>query len=46
MSKEEIANAFVNHFYQALDSNPGMLMGLYVRASTLELSYPVSSDLL
>ena len=30
MSKEEIANAFVNHFYQALDSNPGMLMGLYV----------------
>ena len=31
MSAEEIAKAFVNHFYQAFDSQPAGLQGLFVR---------------
>jgi len=30
MSAEDIAKAFVNHFYQTLDSNVDALAGLYV----------------
>lgn len=30
MSAEEVAAAFVNHYYSTLGSNPSALMGLYV----------------
>lgn len=30
MSAEEIANAFITHYYTTLDSNPSQLAGLYV----------------
>lgn len=32
---EEVANAFVSHFYQTLDRNPAELAGLYQPQSTL-----------
>jgi hypothetical protein len=35
MSVEEIGNAFVNHFYATLDSNPMGLASLYQPGSTL-----------
>jgi hypothetical protein len=35
MSKEDITAAFVSHFYQTLDSNPGSLFGLYVSNYTI-----------
>ena len=31
MSAEEIAKAFVNHYYSTLDTSPQGLAGLYVR---------------
>jgi hypothetical protein len=31
MSAEEVANAFVSHYYNTFDSNPDQLMGLFVR---------------
>ena len=30
MSAEDVANAFVNHYYSTLDSAPQNLIGLYV----------------
>jgi hypothetical protein len=30
MSAEEVANAFVNHYYQSLNTNPDALAGLFV----------------
>jgi hypothetical protein len=38
MSAEEVANAFVNHYYNTFDSNPDQLMGLFVRYPALTLS--------
>ena len=35
MSAEEIAHAFVSHFYTTLDSNPTLLAGLYQPQSTM-----------
>ena len=35
MSAEEIALAFVTHFYTTLNSNPPMLAGLYQPQSTM-----------
>ena len=35
MSAEEIAIAFVGHFYTTLDSNPTALAGLYQPQSTM-----------
>lgn len=32
MSAEEVAKAFVSHYYTAFDSNPEQLMGLFVRS--------------
>jgi oligosaccharyltransferase complex subunit gamma len=29
MSVEEVATAFINHFFSALDNNPASLAGLY-----------------
>lgn len=43
MSAEDIAVAFVNHFYSTLGSNPAALAGLYVSATNLCYSLP--SDL-
>jgi hypothetical protein len=31
MAAEEVAKAFVSHYYQSLDSNPDALVGLFVR---------------
>jgi len=31
---EDVAQAFVTHFYQSFDSNVESLAGLYVRATT------------
>jgi hypothetical protein len=31
MSADEVANAFVTHYYQSLDSNAETLAGLFVR---------------
>ena len=39
MSAEEVAKAFVNHYYQAFDSNVGSLASLYV-------SYNAESDII
>ena len=33
MSAEDIAKAFVQHYYGTLDSNPAALAGLYVSLS-------------
>lgn len=30
MSADEVASAFIQHYYSTLDSNPGALSGLYV----------------
>lgn len=30
MSAEDIANAFITHYYTTLDGNPSALAGLYV----------------
>jgi hypothetical protein len=30
MSAEDVATAFINHFYSTWDSNPAALAGLYV----------------
>ena len=35
MSAEEVAKAFVGHFYQTFDSNVEALSGLYVSVSLL-----------
>jgi Nuclear transport factor 2 (NTF2) domain len=35
MSADEIAGAFVNHFYTTLDTNPSALAGLYQPQSTM-----------
>lgn len=35
MSAEEVAKAFVSHFYTTLDSNPANLASLYQAGSTL-----------
>lgn len=35
MSAEDIANAFVTHYYTALNNNPADLAGLYVSTSAL-----------
>ena len=32
MSAEEVAKAFVDHFYKAFDTNAGQLVSLFVRA--------------
>ena len=41
MSKEDVANAFVSHFYTTLDSNPGALLGLYVRSESQYFLSPI-----
>lgn len=35
MSAEDVANAFVNHFYSTLDTNPSALAALYQPQSVL-----------
>ena len=35
MSAEDIATAFVSHFYTTLDSNPPALAGIYQPQSTM-----------
>ena len=35
MSAEEVAKAFVQHYYTTLDSNPQALIGLYVSFRTI-----------
>eukprot|EP00602_Paraphysomonas_sp_CaronLab_P000424 CAMPEP_0185017326 /NCGR_PEP_ID=MMETSP1103-20130426/289_1 /TAXON_ID=36769 /ORGANISM="Paraphysomonas bandaiensis, Strain Caron Lab Isolate" /LENGTH=122 /DNA_ID=CAMNT_0027546675 /DNA_START=66 /DNA_END=434 /DNA_ORIENTATION=+ len=35
MSADEVASAFIQHYYSTLDSNPGALSGLYQPQSTL-----------
>ena len=35
MSAEEIAAAFINHYYSTVDTNPAALAGLYQQHSTL-----------
>jgi Nuclear transport factor 2 (NTF2) domain len=35
MSAEDVATAFINHYYSTVDSNPAALAGLYQPNSTL-----------
>ncbi|KAL7569854.1 hypothetical protein ACA910_008523 [Epithemia clementina (nom. ined.)] len=35
MSADEVANAFVQHFYQAFDADAGQLAGLYTPSSMM-----------
>ena len=37
MSTEEIATAFINHYYATLDSNPAGLASLYQAGSTMTI---------
>jgi hypothetical protein len=37
MSAQEVADAFVNHYYTTFDTNPSALAGLYVSKSSAEM---------
>ena len=41
MSAEEVATAFVQHYYQAFDSGADALAGLYVSISIPSVGVPV-----
>jgi menaquinone-dependent protoporphyrinogen IX oxidase len=42
MSAQEVATAFVQHYYTTMDSNPSALASLYVSAATHPLTHSLT----
>ena len=45
MSAQEVATAFVQHYYTTMDSNPSALASLYVSAATHPLTHSLTEHL-